>query len=543
MSTVNRWKGITMSERFISLLYPSEAAYNYHTDRANLPKVSEAVCEELGLPGIFGLKRGTLTDFFTSDMEVIAYRQKTLNDILTIPELSETLSKIHPILDDIMELRRLNTEATEAADSYLYGITEIELYVSCIGELERGLSGVRDRLQSPAFVELSDFVLSISSSEYYTDLIKKLEALTSRVHEIRSITIGVNLDREFRPTSAGVISVNSEEFKSGKMLEKILRLSFKNDAFTCIADLSPFGRGQSENKQEALIGAFNTAIEEVFRSSVRGWRNIVGEFVIDNTDFLLKLLPEIEFVSRAAELVRRLDSHPGCRTTVPEPAPAEEKCFEALELYNPRVALAIDDEIVTNDLAFDDEARIYVLTGPNRGGKSVITVARGAAQAMFQLGLPVPATRARISPVSGIYTHFPEGADDTIDKGRLGEECARLREIFDSSDEDSMILLDESLSSTGAYEASYIASEILTAFAVRRCRGIFSTHLHELAAGITDINSRSVSLGGVKIDTLVAGIDEGRRSFKIKRAKPDGKSYARDIADKYGLSFEQLMKK
>ena len=43
------------------------------------------------------------------------------------------------------------------------------------------------------------------------------------------------------------------------------------------------------------------------------------------------------------------------------------------------------------------------------------------------------------------------------------------------------------------------------------------------------------------IDTLVAGIEEGRRSFKIYRAKPDGKSYARDIADKYGLSFDTLM--
>ena len=106
-----------------------------------------------------------------------------------------------------------------------------------------------------------------------------------------------------------------------------------------------------------------------------------------------------------------------------------------------------------------------------------------------------------------------------------------------------MILLDESLSSTGAYEAAYIASEILTAFAVRRCRGIFSTHLHELAAGIADINRRSLELGGIKIDTLVAGIDEGKRSFKIKRMAPDGKSYARDIADKYGLSFEQLMNK
>jgi DNA mismatch repair ATPase MutS len=104
-----------------------------------------------------------------------------------------------------------------------------------------------------------------------------------------------------------------------------------------------------------------------------------------------------------------------------------------------------------------------------------------------------------------------------------------------------MILLDESLSSTGAYEASYIASEILTGFAVMKTRGIFSTHLHELAAAVPEINERSEKRGGVKIDTLVAGIEEGKRSFKIYRAKPDGKSYARDIADKYGLSFDSLM--
>ena len=218
-----------------------------------------------------------------------------------------------------------------------------------------------------------------------------------------------------------------------------------------------------------------------------------------------------------------------------------EKRFSARALYNPRVALAISEEIVTNDIAFDDRAGLYVLTGPNRGGKSVITVAMGAAQAMCQLGLPVAASSAVISPADAIFTHFPEGADDTIDKGRLGEECQRLKEIFDSVSEDSMILLDESLSSTGAYEASYIASEILTGFAVLRCRGIFSTHLHELAAGISEINERSAAEGGVLVDTLVAGIEEGRRSFKIYRQKPDGKSYARDIANKYGLSFDSLI--
>ena len=532
-----------MQERFISLLYPTEDSQSFHSYRDNLPNISDDVCDELGLTELFDLKSSMLGDFFTSDVEVIKYRQQTMSDVANIPELKRALAEVHPILDDIRQLRRLDLESANSGDSYLYSITEIELYVSCIDMLSQSFRPIRDEIRSPAFRELSSFVLELADSEYYRELNKKLSALASRVHEVKSVTIGVNLDRELRPSSAGVISVNSESFKSGKTLDKILRLSFRNDAMTCIAELSPMGKGQSDNKREALAVAFHSAIEDVFKSSIKGWRAIVGEYVLDNTDFLLKLLPEIEFVSKASELIKELAEHPGCSMSFPELKPIEEKVFKAKELFNPRVALAIDDEIVTNDFEFDDNARMYVLTGPNRGGKSVITVALGAAEAFAMLGLPVPAAEAEISPADGIFTHFPEGADDTIDKGRLGEECARLREIFDESTEHSLVLLDESLSSTGAYEAAYIASEILTGFAVMRTRGIFSTHLHELAARVPDINEKSKELGGITIDTLVAGIEEGQRSFKIVRAKPDGKSYARDIADKYGLSFESIISK
>ena len=530
-----------MQEKFISLLYPTEEDLIYHSNRENLPDISEAVCDELGLSELFSLKNSLLCDFFTSDRNIIEYRQKTITDMLNIPELKDTLSKVHPILDDIQELRRLDMESSNSGDSYLYSITEIELYVSCIDTLKNGFEPIIDKIKSPAFLELANFVIELASSEYYSELNKKLSNLASRVHEVKSVTIGVNLDRELRPCSAAVISVNSEQFKSGRTLDKILRLSFKNDAFTTIAELSPFGKGQSDNKREALTAAFHTAIEDVFRSSIKGWRAIVGEYVLDNTDFLLRLLPEIEFVAKATEVIKRLSAHKGCSVVMPTLLPMEEKAFSAKSLYNPRVALAIDDEIVSNDFEFDDNARIYLISGPNRGGKSVHTVAVGAAQAFCMLGLPVPAESCEISPVDAIYTHFPEGADDTLDKGRLGEELARLREIFDGVTENSMILLDESLSSTGAYEASYIASELLAAFSVIKVRGIFSTHLHELASRVDEINEKSKSCGGVLIDTLVAGIEEGKRSFKIVRRKPDGKSYAKDIADKYGLSFENLM--
>ena len=370
-----------------------------------------------------------------------------------------------------------------------------------------------------------------------------MSELTGRVREIKSVTIGVNLDAQLRPREAGVLSINPEVFHSGDTLQKILHLNFKDDGYTCIAKLTPFGKKQNENQKTALSLAFTSAINDVYRQSLRSWKKIVQTYVLENTDFLLGLLPEFEFLQKATNLMRALKVK-GNNLCVPVIRPAAERVYRAVALYNPAVALKVDDPIVTNDLIFDENATIYVLTGPNRGGKSVITCAMGLSQAMTQLGMFVPADEAEISPVDGIFTHFPTGADDTIDKGRLGEECARLGEIFDNVTAESLVLLDESLSSTGSYEASYIASEVLAGLSRVGCHCIFSTHLHELAAEIDRINERAKKEGGAPIDTLVAGIEEaGKRSFRILRAKPDGKSYARDIARKYGLTYDNIIEK
>ena len=154
-----------MEERFISLLYPSEESMVYHSDRQNLPDISEDVCDELGLNEIFNLKNSSLTDFFTSDESVINYRQSTMRDLMNIPALRETLLRVHPVLDDILELRHLDLEASSSADSYLYSITEIELYVSCIDMLYEGLSPIKEKIESPAFKSLSDFICELSESD------------------------------------------------------------------------------------------------------------------------------------------------------------------------------------------------------------------------------------------------------------------------------------------------------------------------------------------------------------------------------------------
>ena len=525
-----------------SLIYPNEEARKRHDAGADVPDIDAFTLQELGLTEVFTLKNGDLSAFFTTDPAVMQYRIATFDDMMQHEELTDMLNRLVPVLNDIMELRRLEADSGDPND-YLSSITEIELYVSSVEVLHSSLTSVRGALSSPAFQALSELVTQLAESDYYRELNSKLSELTQRVREIRSVTVGVNLDAQLCPSSAGVLSINSEQFKSGDVLDKILRLNFKNDAYTCIANLVPFGKKQSENQKMALSLAFNSAINEVYKSSLRSWKRIVQTYVLENTEFLLNLMPEFEFLVRGTQMLKKLKEK-GCPLCAPDIRPMQEKAFDAKGLYNPCVALKIEDEVVPNDITFDENATLYVLSGPNRGGKSVITCAIGLAQIMLQLGMYLPAEQISISPVDGIYTHFPTGADDTIDKGRLGEECARLSEIIDCVTAQSLVLLDESLSSTGSYEASYIAAEVLSGLAHIGCRCLFSTHLHELAAEIEELDRRSRASGGAAIDTLVAGMEtDGKRSFKICRAKPDGKSYARDIAKSYGLTYDDILRR
>lgn len=522
----------------ISLLYPNKQTAE-NSDKT--PNISTEALASLELDYAIDLQNSRLCDMFTMDKEVIEYRQGVFADLLENEKLSVLLNKLLPIVNDINDLRRLSSESI-STDSYLYSITEIELYISAMELLYDGLTPIKDNLKSSAFKALYERVFELTNSEYYKDLNERLKELTKRVREIKSVTIGVNLDSRLRPESAGVLSVNNEQFKSGELLQKILRLDFKNDEYTCIAALQPFKKGQSDNQQTALSNAFNNALNDVFKSSMRSWKKVVSTYVLENADFLIKLAPEVEFLTKATELVAELQKT-GNSLVFPTISPINEKKFEAKGIYNPIVALKVGSKLVENDFIFDKKGMFYVLSGPNRGGKSVITCAIGHTFALAQLGLPVPAKEAIISPVDGIFTHFPTDAEDTIDKGRLGEECARLDEIFESITENSLVLLDESLSSTGSYEASYIASEVLSGLLVAGCRGIFSTHLHELGLMIDEINERCKKESGERIDTLVAGIENGERSFIISRQKPDGKSYAKDIASKYGISLEKIIEK
>ena len=180
-----------------------------------------------------------------------------------------------------------------------------------------------------------------------------------------------------------------------------------------------------------------------------------------------------------------------------------------------------------------------MLTGANRGGKTTITQAVGQLFLLAQGGISVPAQRFSFFPADCVLTHFPADEDKTMDLGRLGEECQRFREMYSVSTGKSLLLLNETFSTTSFEEGYYIAVDAVKALLDRGCRVIYNTHMHKLAYDLDTAVNQPGKTG--KAVSLVAETTGGKNSFRVRVAPPEGKSFARDIAEKYGVTYESLI--
>jgi len=275
-----------------------------------------------------------------------------------------------------------------------------------------------------------------------------------------------------------------------------------------------------------------------------------------NTRLLIQLETEFAFYLGAIAFIKQMQAE-GLPVCCPEAAPTEERVGSIQGLYNLILALrqiesgpgSAAGTIVLNDVDFGPSGRIFILTGPNQGGKTVYTQAIGLAQVLFQAGLYIPAQAARISPVDGIYTQFAALEKTEQGMGRLAEEALRLNEIFHSISKKSLVLLNESLSSTSPGESLYLARDIVQALKIFGVRAIYATHLHALAEDLDSFNADE--RGDSQVVSLVAGVAlEGDKedslddfapcTYRIKPGPPRGLSYAKGIAVRYGISLEQL---
>ena len=142
-----------------------------------------------------------------------------------------------------------------------------------------------------------------------------------------------------------------------------------------------------------------------------------------------------------------------------------------------------DTPFVPNDCDLGDEARIWLVTGPNMAGKSTFLRQNALIAVLAQMGAFVPATEARIGVVDRLFSRV--GAADDLARGRstFMVEMVETAAILNQAGERALVILDEIGRGTATYDGLSIAwAAIEHLHDGNRCRALFATHYHELTA-------------------------------------------------------------
>jgi DNA mismatch repair protein MutS2 len=148
----------------------------------------------------------------------------------------------------------------------------------------------------------------------------------------------------------------------------------------------------------------------------------------------------------------------GLQVCLPDIAP--ENLFHAEQLFNP-LLISLTDRPVPADITMSCRSPINLLTGPNSGGKTRLLQAIGIAQVLAQSGLYTPCSRATLPLAKGLFASIIELDRADQAEGRLGTEMMRLRTLFESVPQGSVVLLDELCSGTNPSEAIEIVDMVL----------------------------------------------------------------------------------
>ncbi|MHB9033202.1 MAG: MutS-related protein [Anaerolineae bacterium] len=495
------------------------------------------------------------------DPDIIRYRNQVLNDLLQAPSLVNRFQELLPQLGEIGRLSSPQRQAQTPLQQVLWRLGELEMYVDCVASLHQALEEMSANLHSAGLLDLLAWVRATSSSQAFLTLQQELPELRKQMAGIKSLTVGINLDAQLRPVGAVLLDIRNEEFVERTLLDKLLKRQSDQQG---IAELHamPITRslpgsqaarsGMSSDGSQPLMHPLFRDVNTVMMQAARPVAEALQRYLQVNASALLSIEEELIFYLGAVHLVERVRSW-GLPMEVPDIVPQEERSCYLADSYNLVLALRLAnkgeaghlaEEIVRNDVDFSEAGRIFILTGPNRGGKTTYVQAVGQTQVLAQVGLFVPASGARLSPVSNIFTHFPAAEKATHERGRFGEEAKRLAAIFEAADRRSLILLNESLFSTSPGESLYLARDVVAALRLLGVRAIYATHLHELAENLETLNEMP---GSSQVISLVAGVSEEedennvRSTYVIKPGPPRGRSFAHAIAARYGISYDKLL--
>lgn len=443
-----------------------------------------------------------------SDLKTVEYRQNVLQDLTSDRQLLGAVQKCISRLNELgHKLGEFNDEANMRNGLRL---------LRCYQDFVRDPPDLT-RAKSAALKDVERYFQQVASSEQF----KAACTFVGRVENRGGVIFRVTLDGDGDPVKMSAIELveRDPEDKSGIL------------AF--------FGRLLRKNEFEQNLKSFsgvNEAGRFFQRFMDRQFVPIIKEY-LNQIREITSLLEPLDFYAGLAEYFLKLREQ-GFHVCRPSLLPAEDRRMAVRNARNPLLARdGVDGHrVIPNDISYQPDQNMFVITGPNNGGKTTYVTTVGLVQLMSQKGLFVPADSAEVSFVDGIFTHFVTPDDITKGEGRYRNELVRVKEIFEAATPYSLVILDEPCGGTSYEEGCRQSLVVLDGLHRLGPATYFTTHMHPVAEEVD--KGRYPAAKNLSVECLYEG-KKIRYTYKVK-AGASGRSYGEEIAREIGLIPERI---
>ena len=464
------------------------------------------------------------------NQEEIQYRQSILNDFLTREGFG---CELYEMLCDMMEKwdkfgRKTNENRAGASPKVLLSneVEIMKLFVDNLTLLKEMLEVYKDRLFSEGLTNLRNRLDEEFPEERLLQLTKLVNDLL--FYPDNQDNLEHTKDASYQMNRARLVV----ECGFGDGL-KLSDISLENITTEITAYRNPYGLASTITNAVGNIipGSFSTftdaalseQMEDMLFQAVSYVVDYCTPFRNDMKQFFTSLYSEVAFYRGCINVKANLKR---VGIDICFPVVTANGSFIFKELKEAVMAMKQNTQVVGNSVTINDK-RMLVVTGANQGGKSTFLRSIGIAQIMMQCGMFVGANVYQSGIYREFFTHFTRREDSSMNSGRLDEELRRMSQIVDHLGDNSLVLLNESFSTTTELEGSQIAYDILKAFYQKNITVLTVTHLLSFAQKVYEEKQEDPDM---KVDFLSAErLPDGKRTFHMIAHEPELTSFGLDL--------------
>jgi DNA mismatch repair ATPase MutS len=499
--------------------------YAAGTDNPAGPLVDHRFAVDLNLDQIFaavnagreGLDLASIFYAPVSELENVTYRHEVLADL----ERSDVRAEVRAFGRGMRQCREILAQARSLRSRWQQErlfVDGVSAYCDAVISLENALSNLQPG--SRGMRAFTEYVSAYRSARDFMALVDEAGEVVSKLSTVRySLSI-----KGTRVTVAD----DRQEPDYTKEIESFFK---KFSVGPAIAQSAPIPNRLNMNEVEAeileLVARLNPgpfgAMDEYFRRH-QGFLDAVVSGFYRDSQFYLAYLEYIEPLREAGLpfCYPHLSISPG-RVRASD---AFDLALAAKVTFRPSL-----HAIVTNDFDLGPDGRVLVITGPNNGGKTTFARAFGQLHYLASLGLPVPAREADLVLADAVLTSFAQAEQPGAGRSHLEEELVHLHGTIGQASPRSVIVLNESFSSTTVRDAALLGRAVVAQLVARGSICVFVTFVDELATA--DETTMSMV-------ATVDPEDPALRTYKILPKPPDGLAYAAALAERHGLTYRAV---